>query len=479
MKRIVVVAAVAALGLGVLAGSFFVRTKPAAGRTPLRAVRATGGIHKIKHVIVIMQENRSFDSYFGTYPGADGIPRGVCVPDPRGGCVRPYHDHSDKNFGGPHALLNAERDIHGGAMDGFVGSAVRATPECRNRDDPFCVRAGDGTDVMGYHDYHEIPNYWTYARHFVLQDHMFEPNASWSLPSQLFLVSEWSAKCSVRDDPMSCVSAPNLPDEPPDFRGDLRHTVPNYAWTDLTYLLHKNHVSWRYYIFKGKQPDCADNAMICNPVPQSARTPGIWNPLPYFTTVRQDKQLGDIKPLHSFFVAARDGTLPKVAWITPNDRVSEHPPSLISAGQAYVTRLVDAVMRGPDWKSTAIFLAWDDWGGFYDHVDPPTVDGAGYGLRVPAMVISPYARRNYIDHQTLSFDAYAKFIEDDFLGGQRLDPKTDGRPDPRPDVRESLPILGNLVNDFDFKQKPRQPLILDPRPSKLQVLQRFATFGLR
>ena len=129
-----------------------------------------------------------------------------------------------------------------------------------------------------------------------------------------------------------------------------------------------------------------------------------------------------------------------------------------------MTRLVNAVMRSPDWSSTAIFLAWDDWGGFYDHVDPPKVDGAGYGLRVPGIVISPYARRGYVDHQTLSFDAYAKFIEDDFLGGRRLDPTTDGRPDPRPDVRENLPILGNLVHDFDFTQKPRPPVILRPYP---------------
>jgi phospholipase C len=125
--------------------------------------------------------------------------------------------------------------------------------------------------------------------------------------------------------------------------------------------------------------------------------------------------------------------------------------------------LINAIMRGPDWKSTAIFLAWDDWGGFYDHVVPPVVDGQGYGLRVPAMVISPYARRSYIDHQILSFDAYAKFIEDDFIGGQRLDPATDGRPDSRADVRENAPVLGNLIQDFDFKQRPRRPLILNPR----------------
>ena len=143
-----------------------------------------------------------------------------------------------------------------------------------------------------------------------------------------------------------------------------------------------------------------------------------------------------------------------MSWITPNGTVSEHPPGLISAGQTYVTGLINAIMRSPDWSSTAIFLAWDDWGGFYDNVQPPKVDALGYGLRVPALVISPYAKQGYIDHQTLSFDAYVKFIEDDFLGGQRLDPKTDGRPDPRPDVREDAPELGDLQNDFDFNQSP-------------------------
>src|SRR5439155_18244543 len=122
------------------------------------------------------------------------------------------------------------------------------------------------------------------------------------------------------------------------------------------------------------------------------------------------------------------------------------------------------IMSGPDWASTAIFLTWDVLGGFYDHVVPPRVDENGYGLRVPGLVISPYAKRGYIDHQTLSFDAYAKFIEDDFLAGARLDPRTDGRPDPRPDVREQAAILGDLFADFDFTQTPRPPEPLPLRP---------------
>jgi phospholipase C len=129
-----------------------------------------------------------------------------------------------------------------------------------------------------------------------------------------------------------------------------------------------------------------------------------------------------------------------------------------------VTGLINTIMRSPDWDSTAIFLVWDDWSGFYDHVVPPAVDENGYGLRVPALVISPYAKRGHVDHQRLSFDAYAKFIEDDFVGSERLNPKTDGRPDPRPDVRENAPGLGNLTKDFNFQQAPRQPVVLAVHP---------------
>src|SRR5215471_7888905 len=195
-------------------------------------------------------------------------------------------------------------------------------------------------------------------------------------------------------------------------------------------------------------------------------TPGFWDTLPNFTDVRQDGQTSAAQmPLSRFYTAAAHGTLPNVSWVTPDWADSDHPGASIAQGQAWVTRLVNAVMKGPDWKSSAIFLAWDDWGGFYDHVAPPVVDAQGYGLRVPALVISPYARRGYVDHQTLSFDAYLKFIEDDFLGGARLDPKTDGRPDPRPDVRESESVLGDLVKDFDFRQRPRRPLLLAPHPA--------------
>jgi phospholipase C len=453
MRRTSTVAFVAvALGLAVTPG----------------ALAAPEGIHKIQHVVMIMQENRSFDSYFGTYPGANGIPAGVCMPDPaHGGCVAPFHDGSDRNYGGPHSAYNAAADIDAGRMDGFVGQAEQGL-HCGGTE-PACSpcsqeTAGACVDVMGYHDAREIPNYWTYAGNYVLQDDMFASSLSWSLPEHLFMVSAWSASCPNGDpNPMDCTNAlegghnPELDPE------------ATYAWTDITYLLHRAGVSWRYYVFAGNEPDCeSDEAVTCAPVNQGPKTYGIWNPLVGFTDVKEDGQSEYIQSLTSFYSAVHEKSgcgLPNVSWIDPNGNVSEHPNSRVSVGQAYVTTLINSVMRSPCWGSTAIFLSWDDWGGFYDHVVPPNIDQNGYGLRVPGLVISPYAQDGYIDHQRLSHDAYLKFIENDFLGSARLNPATDGRPDPRPDVREEASGLGNLESDFNFNQAPRPPLLLPTHPA--------------
>jgi len=444
---------------------------------PAGSYLVASGIHKIKHVIVVMQENRSFDSYFGTFPGADGIPMShgvptVCIPNPAtNGCTRPYHDTADVNGGGPHGNAAAIADIDGGMMDGFIERRDKALATCVNPLDPACsIGSGTVPDVMGYHTAAEIPNYWAYASDFALDDHMFEPVASWSLPEHLYMVSAWSARCA-NSSPSSCVNAIVGPygvaqmDEA--VYQELETGVASYdfAWTDITWLLYAHHVGWAYYIQTGTQPDCDDdNAETCAPIPQSYSTPGIWNPLPLFGDVRQDRQLGNIQSLNEYFTAAKAGTLPAVSWITPSDQDSEHPPASVHQGQAYVTAIINAAMKSPDWNSTAIFLAWDDWGGFYDNIAPPKVDENGYGLRVPSIVISPYAKRGFIDHQTLSSDAYLKFIEDDFLDGARLNPKTDGRVDPRPDVREDEPVLGNLVQDFDFNETPRPPVLLPTNP---------------
>ena len=464
-----------ALGIALLAAC----SDPPPGETAaggaLGSYVVPSGIHKIKHVIIIMQENRSYDSYFGTYPGGDGIPMRhgvptVCVPNPAGGCDRPYHDTADVNGGGPHGVVNAIGDINNGKMNGFIRQRDAAKASCRIPDDPACNGASGVPDVMGYHTAAELPNYWTYAKNYVLQDHMFEPVKSWSLPEHMYLVSGWSARCKNRS-PMSCVNDIVGPYGVNTF-GEAVHkelstgkTSIDLAWTDITWLLYAKHVSWAYYVQSGSQPDCPnDQAETCVTVRQSASTPGIWNPLPLFGDVQTDHQLHNIQPLGNFLQAASAGSLPAVSWVVPSGPDSDHPPASVHRGQAYVTALINAIMKSPDWKSSAIFLAWDDWGGFYDHVIPPAVDENGYGLRVPSLVISPYAKKGFIDPQTLSSDAYLKFIEDDFLGGVRLNPKTDGRPDRRPDVREDLPILGNLTQDFNFSQAPRPPMLLPTNP---------------
>jgi phospholipase C len=511
-------------------------------------------IHKIRHVVMIVQENRSFDSYFGTYPGADGIPAidghfTVCLPDPlTGGCDRPFHDPSLVNGGGPHGQDSVINDIDGGKMDGFVRESESPGGRGCGGFAGVCSSFAP-SDVMGYHDAREIPNYWTYAENFVLDDHMFQSDASWSLPAHLYELSGWSAYCSIPGYPASCVNddelggyqtsdiigvgtrglaaakrvrrllrtarlrlrmcrsaespvttggsgfagspgtggttgapgggAPTIPSarypsaiaqcrrRVRDQLAKLRATVSrqvsttyNYAWTDITYLLHKYGVSWGYFITPGGEPDCVGGNANCASSPFSVGTPDIWNPLPSFTDVHQDDQLGNIQDVSHFLRDARAGTLPNVSWIVPDQQHSDHPPANIANGQAYVTNLINTVMEGPDWGSTAIFVVWDDWGGFYDDVLPPVIDQNGYGFRVPSLVISPYARHGFIDHQTLSFDAINKFIEDDFLDGQRLDPATDGRPDPRPDVRETADQLGDISADFDFDQAPQPPLVL-------------------
>ena len=227
-------------------------------------------------------------------------------------------------------------------------------------------------------------------------------------------------------------------------------------------------------------PATTPHPYSCNPVEQPySGAVEYWDLVQFFTTVHFDGtpgpgtptplpnnqgQLNNIQPLRNYYNAVAAGQMPRVAWIVPPLDASDHPSFTLDYGQLFVTSIISytAYQDPAQWAHTAFILAWDDWGGFYDHEPPPVIpptgpaDANGYGLRVPS-IISPYAKHCYSDQQPMSFDAYDKLIEEDFLNGQTIDPLTDGRPDPRgtaqPVPRETaLPSGSDLVNDFNFNE---------------------------
>jgi len=387
----------------------------------------------VKHVVVIMLENRSFDSYFGKYPGVNGIPSNApCNPDPQSGqCIYPFHNKNLINYGGPHDPGAMNQDLDGGKLDGFIASAETQPHYIDPQPD----------DVMGYHTCAELPLYCQYASQYTLADNHFAATSSWSVMAHLYLVSGWSAQCPSSD-PMSCVSS-----------NDVSPGTDDYAWTDITWLLHSHGISWGYFVY-GKTPgqigpryDGGDDEAQGEAGP-SLTVPTQWDPLPGFDDVRADGQLQNIQAGPNFLAAAAAGTLPSVSWIIPSFVRSDHPANPVGKAQAWVKTQVDAALNGPEGSSTLVLLTWDEWGGFYDHVIPPVVDTGGYGFRTPLLIIGQMVKPGYIDHQLLTSDSYLKLIEDLFLGSARIDPSNDGRPDSRPDVREVAPGLGDIRNDL-------------------------------
>jgi phospholipase C len=465
------------------------------GLAALAAASATAApaANPLQHVIIIMQENRSFDNYFGTFPGANGIPQGVCVPislsDSTKGCVVPWHDPHDYSLGANHDANGAQHDLDDGItrgkMDGFVESQLltQINACAGSTTKPDCDGSGNSFvwhDTMGYHTADEIPNYWAYAQHFALLDSLFSAVRSWSYPSHVYLTSEWLADCSDPGLASTCHTANSVINP--------KSTDFQWPWASMFNLLDAHNISWKYYLTSGVEPDCDDEEMTCGPQNQVKSVTSIWNPPQYYSYVQSkgSPYLASHNPsTEQFYADIAAGTLPQVSWIIPNNDVSEHPyGNGITLGMEYVTSLVNAVMQSPYWQNTVIFISWDDFGGFYDHVLPPTVEMAdpmvnqrpdvgfvqGWGLRVPGLTISPWVKPGLIDNQMLSLASYNTFIEDLFMGGARLDPVALGVPDGRasiPDAQQQVRFLnggtaqvGSIMNEFDFTQTPLPPLIL-------------------
>jgi phospholipase C len=388
---------VAAVGVA-LASLLFVPSASAA--SPVAAPTPTT---PIQHVVVLMQENHTFDNYFGTYPGADGIPAGVCMPrdpaNPSAGCVTSYHLPSHRTIDLSHGTDVAGIALNGGKLDGFVYAQNK--------------RNLPGDTAMGYYDGSDLPFYWNLASSSVLADRFFSSDAGGSKENHLYWVAAQSGGGSVPE--------------------------AGYTFDTIFDRLQAAGVDWKFYV---QNYDPTITFRNLTGAPQDSQV--VWVPLLNFAKYLDDPELSkrivDVSQYHADLAA---GTLPAVAFIAPSG-ASEHPPGDVSIGQVYGTSLITALMQSSSWSSSLFVLTWDDWGGWYDHVPPPQVDANGYGMRVPALFVSPYAPPGRIDSTTYDFTSILRFIEDNW----ELQPMT---------ARDAA--ANSVGTALDFSGPPRQPVL--------------------
>ena len=269
----------------------------------------------------------------------------------------------------------------------------------------------------------DIPTYWTYAQQFGLGDNFFTSIDTNSTPNHIAMVAAQSGGAYATI-PNGCLAAQNaLVPSKSAATGNEYWSYPCYNIQSLPQLLDQNSISWRFY---GQA--------------------SVWDAPLFISSIANSPNNGF--PPSRFLTDVTNGKMPTVSWITPTaPGTTDHPPTAFEGGENFVTNIVNTVMNSQYWKNTAIFVTWDDWGGFYDHVQPPVVDGTGLGPRVPLLVISPYAKQGYISHQQGEFSSFVKFVEEDF----NL---------PNLGQRDALAQTSDLMDYFDFTQTPRSPLIL-------------------
>jgi phospholipase C len=353
-----------AVGLGCLLAALLPAGAGAAAapRTPIR------------HVITVMQENHSFDNYFGTYPGADGVPRDACMPrdpaDPARGCVTPFHIGNRPVEDLSDTPQVAAAQLHGGAMNGFLSAIAQQ----RGRQQPL---------VMGHYDERDLPFYWSLADKYVLFDRFFGSAAGGTLTNHMFWATGGPGDQAVRESvPVAGFTTPTIFDR-----------------------LDAKGISWKFYVqdydpaitFRSRQGDRGGQVLS---VPL----------LNYARFVDDPELFSHIVPMEQFQQDLERGTLPAVSYVVPLG-AREHPPGSLKVGQAAVGALVNGLVRSRYWTSSAFLLTYDSSGGWYDHVRPPQVDRWGYGFRVPALLVSAYAKRGLVDHTTLDFTSILEFIE--------------------------------------------------------------------
>ena len=378
----------------------------------------------IKRVIYVMLENRSFNNIFGRFPGVEASE----VGDLFGKEVRlrrcPEYLPGDLQ----HDRAAHLNDWHHGKQDGFGG--------------------GSWGDPWAYtiHDEHQLPNYWLWAKEYALSDHFFASAAGPSYPNHFFFIAGQSGGAIDNPENIGSSKMPGggtfkswgcdaISNEDggvyvfvKDEHGNLSKRSPCFTFRTVGEQLSEIGVDWAYYSAVPGQPGYFWNGY--NGIHDVFHDRDYWN-----AHVRSvDELVKDI----------RAGKLPAVTWVTPRFQLSDHPPYSSAWAHNWVTDIVNAVMHGDTWEHTAIFVTWDEWGGFYDPVAPPPVDDLGLGFRVPLLTISPYTRRGLIDDEIGEFSTPLRFIADNW-GLDHLTPR----------IRRTH----NMEHLFDFGSGPRPPVI--------------------
>jgi phospholipase C len=396
-RRVVILALLASLALVAVGSAPAAEPKP---KTP------------IEHFLFLMQENHSFDNYFGSYPGADGHPAGVCMPrDPTDSadkeCVKPFRLGNRAVVDLEHKESIHRDQFRNGRMDGFVWAFTREGKR-------------HGAMSMGYYDDRDIPFYWNVADNYVLFDRFFSSAGGGSVINHMY----WATGA-------------------PGIKGK-RDEIPAEGWGDLPTIfdrLEAAGVSWKFYV---QNYDPKITFRTAQDSDRAAQV--VWVPLLGYARYVDDPKLSrHIVDMEEYFTDLKRGTLPAVAYMVPSG-ASEHPPGSIKAGQRFVRTLITELMASRYWKSSAFMWSYDDWGGWYDHVPPPRVDARGYGFRVPALLVSAWAKRGHVDSTQMDFASVPKFIEENWslrpLASRDANAKT-------------------FMSAFDFERGPREPIFVN------------------
>jgi phospholipase C len=383
----------------------------------------------IKHIVFLIKENRSYDNYFGTYPGADGATTAPTID----GKIIPLGRQADLIADPDHGSIAHKTGFADGKLNGFQLIKVPGNPGLDLRKNPYANNA------LTQYAQSDLASYFEYAKHFVLGDRMFSSVAGTTIPNHLFIIAAQSA--NTVDNPHRIDGKPNRVEWGCESFGEevdelvseteTKPVRPCWDFDTLADRIDTGGYSWRYY------------------APPKGTDTGRWSVFNAVEHIRFGPDWEYVVPIDLLEQDAAAGDLPTVSWVVPYARFSEHPNYSTCEGQNWTVRVINALMKGPDWKSTAIFLTWDDFGGFYDHVAPRKLDLVGLGFRVPLLVISPFARQAYVDHTDYEFSSLLKFTED-YLGLASL-------------TKRDL-TANNMFNAFDFSQPPRDPLILPENP---------------